>query len=115
LLATTDAGPAWIALFERIQQPLTILLLADEKLLSEAAALIKRVADLAKDDQAPLPDRDIDDGLRLLRTLARRTESAEVRRDLRAAERQLAALRGVPMATASETLMHQPPTARIRR
>jgi hypothetical protein len=115
LLATTDAGRAWIALFERIQQPLTGQLLADERLLPEAAALIKRAAELTKDDQLQLADNEVEDGLRLLRALARRSDSPEVRRDLRAAERQLGALRGAPMATAIETLMSQPPTARTRR
>jgi len=115
LLATTDAGRAWIALFERIQQPLTVQLLADEKLLSQAAAIVKRTAELANDDQAPLADTDVDDGLQLLRMLARRTDSPDVRRDLRATERQLGALRGALMANALEMLMSQAPTTRIRK
>ena len=48
VLATTEAGRAWIALFERVQLPLLTTLMADEKLSSQAAELVKRAAELTK-------------------------------------------------------------------
>jgi hypothetical protein len=52
LLATTEAGRAWIALFQRAQLPLLTTLLADEQLSAQAAELVKRAAELAKSDRA---------------------------------------------------------------
>ena len=48
VLATTEAGRAWIALFERAQLPLLTTLMADEQLSSQAAELVKRAAELTK-------------------------------------------------------------------
>ena len=83
LLATTDAGREWIALFERVQLPLLGALLGDEKLLSEAAELVKRAASLARNDKAKLTDDDVDPGIRLVRALAKKADTPGARRDLR--------------------------------
>ena len=112
LLATTDAGRAWIALFERVQTPLLGALMGDERLTSEAGELVKRAAALTKDDQATLTDDDVDRGVRLVHALAGSNATAETRRDLKAVEIQLESLRGQRMQGAVERLMSEKPRAR---
>jgi murein tripeptide amidase MpaA len=112
LLATTDAGRMWIALFERVQTPLLGALMGDERLTSEAGELVKRAASLTKDDQATLTDDDVDRGVRLVHALTRNAETAETRRDLKAVEVQLESLRGQRMQAAVERLMSEKPHAR---
>lgn len=112
LLATTDAGRAWIALFERVQTPLLGALMADEARLSDAGDLLRRAASLAKDDGETLTDGDVELGIRTVRGLAKNAETAELRRDLKAVEVQLESLRGQPMRGAVERLMSEKPHAR---
>ena len=112
LLATTDAGREWIALFERVQLPLLGALLGDEKLLSEAAELVKRAASLARNDKAKLTDDDVDPGIRLVRALAKKADTPGARRDLKAVETELESLRGQQMRSAIERLMTEKPRAR---
>jgi murein tripeptide amidase MpaA len=112
LLATTEAGREWIALFERAQVPLLTTLMADADLSAEAAALIKRAAAASKKDTTVLTDEDIDAALRIVKALGRRPEAREVSRDLKSVERQLEGMRGKSMASAVETLMSEPPGRR---
>ena len=112
LLATTDSGREWIALFERVEVPLLGAMLGDRELLADAAALVKRSAGLAKDDAAKLTDEEVDAGLKLTRKLRTRVEDPDLRKDLRSIEVQLDAMRGIPMAKAVERLMAQPPGAK---
>ena len=57
-LGTTEAGQAWIDLFERLQAPALGVVLADETLKAEAVALFERAAELvASDAQALRPRR----------------------------------------------------------
>ena len=112
LLATTDAGREWIALFERIEHPLLISLLADRDLLAETAGLVKRSAGLAKDDAVKLSAEEVDAGLKLTRKLRNRVDDPDLRKDLRSIEVQLDAMRGLTMAKAVERLMAQPPGAK---
>ncbi len=109
LLATTEAGREWIALFERIEQPLLVSMLGARELLSETAALVKRSAGLARDDAVKLTDEEVDVGLKLVRKLRNRVEDPGLRKDLRSIEVQLDAMRGISMAKAVERLMAQPP------
>ena len=74
VLATTEAGRAWIALFERVQTPLLGALLADERLLAEAGELIRRAAALARDDSQALTDDDVERGIRVVRALSKQAE-----------------------------------------
>jgi murein tripeptide amidase MpaA len=115
LLATTDAGRAWIALFERAQLPLLTTLVGDQDLLSQAAELVRRAAELARSDRARVRDADVEGALRFVRTLGKASAAAEVRADLRAVERRLEALRGLTSARAMASLMAEPPQSRAAR
>jgi murein tripeptide amidase MpaA len=112
VLATTEAGRAWIALFERAQLPLLTTLMADEQLSSQAAVLVKRAAELTKSTRARMRDADVDGAIRFVRTLSKVPAAAEVRADLRAVERRLEALRGLTSARALASLMAEPPQSR---
>jgi murein tripeptide amidase MpaA len=115
LLATTDAGRAWIALFQRAQLPLLTTLMADEELSTQAAGLVKSAARLAESRRSRVTDADIDAAIRFVKTLAKAPAAEEVRNDLRAVERGLDAMRGLTMARAIELLMTEPPSSRRRR
>jgi murein tripeptide amidase MpaA len=111
MLATTEEGRAWVALFERIQAPVMASLLADEDLRSGAASLVRRAAQQTRKGAGPLTDDDVDEGVRFLRALAKRTDAPEVRRDLKAVERRLETMRGVTATAAVEELMRSGPSA----
>ena len=112
VLATTEAGRAWIAVFERAQLPLLTTLMADEQLSSQAAELVKRAAELTKSNRARLRDADVDEAIRFVRTLSKVPAAAEVRADLRAVVRRLEALRGLTSARALASLMAESPQSR---
>jgi murein tripeptide amidase MpaA len=112
VLATTEAGRAWIALFERAQLPLLTTLMADEQLSSQAAVLVKRAAELTKSTRARMRDADVDGAIRFVRTLSKVPAAVEVRADLRAVERRLDALRGLTSARALASLIAEPPPSR---
>jgi murein tripeptide amidase MpaA len=114
LLASTEAGREWIALFERIQQPLLATMLGDRELLSETAALVKRSAALARDASVNLTEEDVDAGLKVTRKISSRITDPELRKDLRAIELQLDAMRGISMTKAVERLMAQAPRAKAK-
>jgi murein tripeptide amidase MpaA len=116
VLATTEAGRAWIALFERVQQlPLITTVMADEQLSSEAAGVVKRAAELTKGPRARVRDADVDDAIRFVRKLSKLPEAAEARPDLRALERRLEDLRGLTSARALASLMAEPPQSRTSK
>lgn len=114
LLATTEAGRAWIALFERTQVPLLASLMADPELSADVADLLKSAAAASKKDETVLSDEDVDGAIRIVRALGKRPEAREVRTDLRSVERQLEEMRGLPMSSAVELLMTEPPGRRRR-
>jgi hypothetical protein len=109
LLATTEAGRQWIALFERAQLPLTTVLLDDDQLLETAKQLVRRAAAYAEDDESQLADDDVQLGLSMVAMLAERPEAQEVRAELDAVESQLREFGGVIMREAIEELMRRPP------
>jgi hypothetical protein len=115
VLATTEAGREWIALFERAQLPLLTTLMADEQLASQGAELVKRAADLAKSPRARIRDADVDGAIRFVRTLGKARAAAEVRSDLRALERRFEMLRSLTSARALESLMAEPPGGRATK
>jgi murein tripeptide amidase MpaA len=115
LLATTDAGRAWIALFERAQVPLLASLMSNEKLAAQAAELIKTAAELAKSDRKRVKDADIDAGIQLVRALAKVPEAGDVRGDLKAVDGRLDAMRGLTMSRAVALLMAEPPGSRTAK
>lgn len=109
LLATTEAGRRWIALFERVQGPVLTTLMGDEDLMTEAAGLIGRAAELSGNQRKRLTEKDIGRGVRLVRALIERTEDAEMRRDLEEVETKLGGLRGQSLAGAIEQIMREKP------
>lgn len=115
LLATTEAGRAWIALFQRAQLPLLTTLVADEELSAQAAELIKSTAELTKSDRKRVPEADIDAAIALVKRLAKSPAAADVRTDLRAVERRLEAMRGLTMGRAIQLLMAEPPDTKPAR
>ncbi len=112
VLATTEAGRAWIALFERVQLPTLTVLMADEQLSSQAAELVKRAAELTKATRSRIRDADVDSAIRFVRTLSKAPAAAELRTDLRALESRLEDLRGLTSARALASLMAEPPQSR---
>jgi hypothetical protein len=109
LLATTEAGRAWIALFERTQLPLLTTVMADPELAAGAAALLKRAAELTKRSRARLRDDDVDAAVRLLRGLGDADAARDVRSELEAVTRRLEAVRGFTIARVLESLMARAP------
>ncbi|MGA8046788.1 MAG: M14 family zinc carboxypeptidase [Dermatophilaceae bacterium] len=109
LLATTEAGRRWIALFERVQGPVLTTLMGDEDLMTEAAGLIGRAAELSGNQRKRLTEKDIGRAVRLVRALIERTEDAEMRRDLEEVETKLGGLRGQSLAGAIEQIMREKP------
>ena len=112
VLATTEAGRAWIALFERAQLPLLTTLMADEQLSSQASVLVKRAAELARSNRARIREADVDEAIRFIRTLSKARAAGEVRADLRAVERRLETWRSLTSARALASLMAEPPQSR---
>jgi hypothetical protein len=112
LLASTEAGREWIALFERIELPVLATMLGDRDLLSETAELVKRSAGLARDDAVKLTGEEVDAGLKVTRKLRTRVADPELGKDVRAIEVQLDAMRGISMAKAVERLMARAPGAK---
>jgi murein tripeptide amidase MpaA len=112
LLGTTKAGREWITLFERVQTPLIPALLADEEMSSEAARLIEAAGRMLEDDEAVLPDEEVERGLSLVRRLAKKSESREVRADVEAVAGRLTELRGRTTRDAVQALMERGPKRR---
>ena len=88
-LATTDAGRQLIALFERVQIPLLGLILADKYLTKEAMSLLDISLKLLENEEAKVPTRELERGLAFLDSLANRTTSKTLRRDLDTIRKQV--------------------------
>ena len=88
-LATTDAGRQLIALFERVQIPLLGLILADKYLTKEAMSLFDTSLKLLENEETNVPPRALERGLAFLDSLANRTTSKNLRRDLDTVRKQL--------------------------
>ena len=112
LLATTDAGREWIALFERTQTPLLGALMGDESLRKNAGELVKRAAALLKKPRSQLTDDDVESGIQMVRALTKHAQTPQTRRDLKSVQVQLDALRGTSMQGAVERLMSEKPRSR---
>ena len=88
-LATTDAGRKLIALFERVQFPLLGLILADKSLTKEAMSLLDTSLKLLENDETIVAARELERGLAFVDSLAARTTSKNLRRDLNTVRKQL--------------------------
>ena len=69
LLATTDAGREWIALFERVQAPLLRAVMADERLAREAGELLAVTGELLADNHRVIDGDTVARAATALRTL----------------------------------------------
>jgi murein tripeptide amidase MpaA len=78
VLATTDAGRAWIGLFERLQTAVLPVLFADDPLLERAGSVVARAQDAVADVEAPLDDALVADTIAVLQDIARATGDPEV-------------------------------------
>lgn len=109
LLGTTEPGREWVALFERAQGPLVTTLVGDEELARSAADLLVRAGRLAGDEKAVVSAQDVELGLTLLRKLAERSESDQVRKDLGVVVETLPTMAGATFSDAVGRLMRQGP------
>lgn len=108
-LTDSEAGREWIALVERVQAPLVPFLLADERLAGEAATVVEITGQLLQDEQAVFTDEVVHQCLALVGELTGRTESDEVRRDLKAIATELESARGLPAGEALRALARRGP------
>lgn len=112
LLATTDAGREWIALFERVQGSLIGVVFEDRRLSSDAADLIETASRLTHDESSTLTRDDVDRALSLLRRLRERSELEDVRADLDSVSVELAQLPGRTGGDVMQILMRRGPRRR---
>ncbi len=115
LLATTEAGQAWIALFERAQVPAIGVILRDQELVQAATDLLRTVARLSEDSGLVLDRREAERAMVLLGTVIERSESTSVQRDLEAIRRRLGQTMGKPTSRVIETLLARRPDRRQAR
>jgi murein tripeptide amidase MpaA len=109
LLATTESGRDWIALFERVQTSLITLVLEEEDTARRAAALVQRAAALLSDDTAVLGAGEADEASYVIRSLADRSGSRSIQRDLRDVLDRLDQSRGQTSQAIVEGLIHRGP------
>jgi hypothetical protein len=109
LLATTDAGRAWIALFERVQFPIMAITLRNQKLLKEARSLLDRAGRLVINERSKPETADVERVLSLLRRLVKASREEAVRTDLEAMIVEVNRLGSLTVAEAVEQLMHRGP------
>ncbi len=109
LLASTEPGREWIALFERVQFSLISVVMADERLGKEAAGLLTSAGELVEDDARVLDRRLADRTIAFLRRAERGALSRDQRADLAAVRRRLDELAGRPSGEVLASLMAQGP------
>ena len=88
-LVTTKAGRDLVALFERVQFPLLGLIVSDESLAKEAMGLLETSIKLLDRDETVLTTREVKRGLAFVDSLAARTTSKNIRKDLTTVRKQL--------------------------
>jgi murein tripeptide amidase MpaA len=109
LLATTEAGRAWITLFERVQSRAVGVLLSDERLAADAAALLETTAKLLEDESATVGSDDVRRARSLFRELADRSVDRDVRSSLQAVDAELEHMTGRTSRDAVAELMRRAP------
>ncbi len=112
LLATTEAGREWIALFERVQVPAIGIILRDEKLTKSAADLFRTVAQLLGEDGSVLPRHDAERASAFIGELANRSTSETIQVDLEALRRKLNQVAGRQTHKVIEAVMRRRPDRR---
>ena len=112
LLASTEAGREWIALFERIQAPAIAVIRQDQGLAEVAIDLLRAAARLIDDEQLVLDRADAQRASAMLAAVIERSDSKEVDRDIEAIRRKLAQVAGKPVVRVIETLLRRRPDRR---
>lgn len=111
LLATTDAGRGWIALFERIQFPLLNLVLTNKRRSSTAVSLLKAIGALVQDETSTVAKKEAERSGKFLAELATASKSESIKTELSTVRRKLTELSGRPTQEAIKSLMAQGPAA----
>jgi murein tripeptide amidase MpaA len=108
-LATTEAGRAWISLFERSQLELIGPAFADEKLAAEAADLLQSAGRMLQEEKAVIGSAEIERAQALIKRLAGKARTDQLRSDLELVSSELGRLEGLSNAEAIRTLMSRSP------
>jgi murein tripeptide amidase MpaA len=114
VLAATDQGRQWISLVERVQAPVLAVMLADEGLAREGAALLEAAGRHARDERAAVPSELVERANGLLSRLRDRPELEEVRADLDAIGSVLASAKDRSMEHVLEELVRRGPGEQTR-
>lgn len=109
-LAATSAGRQWIALFERLQFALMLVLRQDSKLLPQAADVIQRLASLLADDSAVFREAEAKRAMALVKQLRAAVKIRSLRADLDAMRARIAELGGRSTSQIIASLARRRPT-----
>jgi hypothetical protein len=83
--------------------------LGDQRLTDAAASLVERIGSLLQVEESTIADDDVERGVSVIRELMKRSESREVRADLRAVAVQFRQMSGLTSRDAIERLMQRGP------
>lgn len=110
-LARTEAGRAWIGLFERAQGEVAMAVLADDELAEQAGYLVRRAAEVVSQDETFGGD-EIERAVAFLRRSAERVELDDTRRAIEVTLDRLKELDGRRASEIVEHLMEVGPKDR---
>jgi murein tripeptide amidase MpaA len=109
LLATTAAGRAWIALFERAQFATLTAVMRDPHLMKEAADVISAAAKAIANGGSIFNETDATRASRLVKKLKSKTKIRSLRADLSAVGAQIEKMSGRRMQQVIESLLRKKP------
>ena len=107
-LVQTEAGRAWIDLFERTQGAALEVVLDDEELARESAGLLERAAAVVDGDE-PLGAEDVERAYAFLDRVGRAATDEDVKSGLEAVSARLREVEGRAADEIVEDLMKRPP------
>ena len=111
LLATTAAGRAWIALFERVQVAVLTAVMHDPKLLEEAGDVIRTAAKGIAAEGSVFSAAEATRAAGLMRKLKSATKIRALRADLDTVAAQIDKMSGRRMQQVIESLLRKKPSA----
>lgn len=109
MLATTEAGREWIALYDRVQAHLIPVILGDDALSREAAGVLESIGRLIEDDREQIGPAEVERARTVLRACADRSEAPEVRAALDTVMTELARVAGASVSGVIADLMRRGP------
>jgi hypothetical protein len=113
LLASTAAGRAWIALFERLQFALLASAARDAKLMASAGQLVRMLARKAGDDKAVFTAPEAKQASMLLKSLRAKIRIRALQADVDAMAKRIGQVSGFGMPQLVESLMRRKPAAAV--